>query len=66
LTAQRWHAVGEVLEKLAESGHPDIAVSLARGWLATRPKTSQGGEPVLPNLLIMRTMVPLLTEARLI
>jgi hypothetical protein len=66
LTADRWHAVGELLENIAENGHPDIAVSLARGWLATRPKAPKGADPVLPNLLIMRTMVPLMTEARLI
>lgn len=66
LTADRWHAAGEVLEKIATEGHPDIAVSLARGWLATRPKTPKGADPVLPNLLIMKSMVPLMTEARLI
>ena len=66
LTADRWHAAGEVLERIATEGHPDIAVSFARGWLKNRPKVARGADPVLPNLLIMRSMVPLMTEARLI
>lgn len=59
-SAERWHAGGKVLEKIVESGHPDMAVSFARQWLKMRP----GSET--PNATVLRALVPLLTEAKLI
>jgi MoxR-like ATPase len=59
-SAQRWHAAGKVLEKIVESGHPDMAVSFARQWLKIRP----GSET--PNSTVLQALVPLLTEAKLI
>ena len=57
---ERWHAAGRVLEKIVESGHPDMAVSFARQWLKIRP----GNET--PNSTVLQALVPLLTEAKLI
>jgi hypothetical protein len=57
---ERWHAAGAVLEKIVESGHPDMAVSFARQWLKIRP----GSE--IPNATVLSALVPLLTEAKLI
>jgi MoxR-like ATPase len=57
---ERWHAAGKVLEKIVESGHPDMAVSFARQWLKIRP----GSET--PNSTVLQALVPLLTEAKLI
>ena len=59
-TVPRWHAAGTVLEKIVEGGHPDMAVSFARQWLKIRP----GNE--IPNSAVLRALVPLLTEAKLI
>jgi hypothetical protein len=59
-SAERWHAAGKVLEKIVESGHPDMAVSFARQWLKIRP----GSET--PNSTVLQALVPLLTEAKLI
>lgn len=56
----RWHAVGTVLEKIVNAGHPDMAVSFARQWLKMRP----GSE--IPNTTVLQALVPLLTEAKLI
>ena len=60
LSTQRWHAAGLVLERIANSGHPDIAVSFARDWIAERPS----GE--MPDSGVLKALVPLLKEARLI
>ena len=59
-TAERWHAAGFILERIAAAGHPDIAVSFARDWIKERPK----GE--MPKDAVMTSLVPLLKEARLI
>ena len=60
LSPQRWHAVGVVLERVAAAGYPDIAVAFAREWMRERP----GNE--LPSSDVLRSLVPLLKEARLI
>lgn len=60
LTASRWHAAGIVFERLASSGHPDIAVSFARDWVKERP----GKE--LPQDDVLVSLIPLMKEARLI
>ena len=59
-TTERWHAAGKVLEKIVESGHPDMAVSFARQWLKMRPANET------PNTTVLQALVPLLTEAKLI
>ena len=60
LTVQRWAAAGRVLERIATSGHPDIAVSFARDWITERPSGQ------MPDANVLRALVPLLKEARLI
>jgi hypothetical protein len=60
ISTERWHAAGKILEKMVESGHPDMAVSFARQWLRIRP----GKET--PNTTVLQALVPLLTEAKLI
>ena len=60
LTPERWDAAGIVLERIANGGHPDIAVSFARDWIAERP------EGKMPDSQVLRALVPLLKEARLI
>lgn len=60
LTRDSWSAAGLVLERFAGSGSPDIAVSLAREWLKLRPAASS------PDSSVLRALVPLLKEARLI
>lgn len=59
-SVEKWHAAGIVLEKIVDSGHPDMAVSFARQWLKFRPT----GEN--PNSAVLRALVPLLSEAKLI
>jgi predicted type IV restriction endonuclease len=59
-SAERLHAAGKVLEKIVDSGHPDMAVSFARQWLKIRPGTET------PNSAVLKALVPLLTEAKLI
>jgi len=60
LTPPRWHAVGLVLERIAAAGYPDVAVSFAREWMKERPADE------LPSSDVLRSLVPLLKEARLI
>lgn len=60
LTGERWQAAGVVLERIADSGHPDIAVSFARDWLRERPQGQ------MPSETMLKSLVPLLREARLI
>lgn len=60
LTKENWTTAGIVLERFAGSGSPDIAVSLAREWLKIRPAN------LVPDPNVLRALVPLLKEARLI
>jgi hypothetical protein len=60
LTVDRWRAAGMVLERIASSGHPDIAVSFARDWIKQRP------DGQMPDTQVLTSLVPLLKEARLI
>jgi MoxR-like ATPase len=60
VTPPRWHSVGLILERVAAAGYPDIAVAFARDWIKERP----GSE--LPSPEVLRSLVPLLKEARLI
>ncbi len=59
-TLERWKAIGVVLERYASSGSPDLAVTFARDWMRERP----AGATPDPNLL--KALIPLLTEAKLI
>ena len=59
-TTEKWHAAGKVLEKIVAAGHPDMAVSFARQWLKLRPSTET------PNSKVLQSLIPLLTEAKLI
>ena len=60
MTLERWNAVGIVLERMASSGHPDLAVTFARDWIRERP---QGATP---EKSLLRSLIPLLTEAKMI
>lgn len=60
ISTDRWHAAGKILEKMVESGHPDMAVSFARQWLKIRPAKET------PNTTVLQALIPLLTEAKLI
>ena len=59
-TLDRWDTVGKVLEMIAKSGHPDLAVTFARDWMKIRP------ENATPDKELLRSLVPLLTEAKMI
>jgi hypothetical protein len=45
---------------MATSGHPDLAVTFARDWLRERPKGA------MPEKSLLRSLIPLLTEAKMI
>jgi hypothetical protein len=60
VTVQRWNTVGKVLEMIAKSGHPDLAVTFARDWIRIRP------DDATPDKNLLRSLVPLLTEAKMI
>jgi hypothetical protein len=45
---------------MASSGHPDLAVTFARDWIRERP------EGATPEKSLLRSLVPLLTEAKMI
>jgi hypothetical protein len=60
MNPERWNAVGIILERIASSGHPDLAVAFARDWLRERPKDST------PDQKLLKALIPLLTEAKLI
>ncbi len=57
---ERWNTVGRVLELIAKSGNPDLAVTFARDWIRIRP------EGATPDKELLRSLVPLLTEAKMI
>ena len=59
-SVERWNAVGQVLERIAKEGFPDIAVALAKDWLASRPEGAK------PDGELLKALVPLLKEAKLI
>lgn len=60
VTVERWNTVGKVLEMIAKSGHPDLAVTFARDWIRIRP------DDATPDKNLLRSLVPLLTEAKMI
>jgi hypothetical protein len=60
MTKARWDAVGIVLERIAEGGNPDLAVTFARDWLRERPKDA------VPDPALLKALIPLLTEAKMI
>lgn len=60
LTPERWDAAGQVFERIASAGYPDIAVAFARDWIRERPAGR------MPQEAVLRALVPLLKEARLI
>lgn len=60
LTPERWDAAGQVFERIASAGYPDIAVAFAREWIRERPAGR------MPQEAVLRALVPLLKEARLI
>lgn len=60
VTVERWNSVGKVLEMIAKSGHPDLAVTFARDWIRIRPADAT------PDKDLLRSLVPLLTEAKMI
>ncbi len=60
MTVERWNAVGVVLERIASGGHPDLAVTFARDWLKERPKGAT------PDSALLKSLIPLLTEAKMI
>jgi len=59
-TEERWHSAGRVLERIAGAGNPDIAVAFARDWLRMRP-----GDAV-PDSALLKALIPLLQEAKMI
>jgi MoxR-like ATPase len=59
-TLERWNTVGRVLELIAKSGNPDLAVTFARDWIRIRPQDATVDKDLL------RSLVPLLTEAKMI
>jgi hypothetical protein len=60
MTLDRWNAVGIVLERIASSGNPDLAVTFARDWLRERP------EGAMPDKALLKSLIPLLSEAKMI
>ena len=60
MTKERWDAVGVIIERIASSGHPDLAVTFAKDWLRERPAGAT------PNKSLLQSLIPLLTEAKLI
>lgn len=60
MTKERWDAVGIIIERIAKSGHPDLAVTFARDWLRERPANAT------PDKALLTALVPLLAEAKLI
>lgn len=59
-TRERWNSVGLIIERIASSGHPDLAVTFARDWLRERPSGAT------PDKGLLKSLIPLLTEAKLI
>lgn len=59
-SVERWSAAGTVLERIANEGFPDIAVALAKDWLGIRPDGAK------PDAELLKALVPLLKEAKLI
>lgn len=59
-TVDRWHSAGQVLERIAGGGNPDIAVAFARDWLRMRP------DGAMPDASLLKALIPLLQEAKMI
>jgi hypothetical protein len=60
MTKERWDAVGVIIERIATSGNPDLAVTFAKDWLKDRPSGAS------PDKSLLQSLVPLLVEAKLI
>lgn len=62
LTAERWIACGDVLAKIAEAGHSDIAFLYGRHWARNRPE----GSGAMPSPAIIEHLAPILAEMQLL
>lgn len=58
--AESWTQMGKLLERVAASGFPDLAVNVAKSWLKLKP------EAAAPNPELLSALVPLMKEAQLI
>jgi MoxR-like ATPase len=56
----RWQAAGVVLERFAHEGYPDVSLALARDWMGQRP------DGLRPDPAVLRSLLPLMKEARLV
>lgn len=52
----RWNACGRILARITEAGHADVAYTIARRWLRSRPKGA------VPHPATMQTLAPILRE----
>jgi MoxR-like ATPase len=57
---ETWEQMGKLLERVANAGHPDLAVNIAKSWLRIKP---QGA---MPNPELLKALVPLMKTANLI
>lgn len=55
----RWNACGRVLARITDAGHADVAYSIARRWIKTRPSGA------VPHPTTMATLAPILREFQL-
>jgi len=57
---ETWEQMGKLLERVADSGYPDLAVNIAKNWIKLKP---QGA---VPNPDLLKALVPLMKTANLI
>lgn len=57
---ETWTQMGKLLELVASSGYPDLAVNVAKTWIQAKP------EGAIPNAELLKALVPLMKTANLI
>lgn len=60
--AQRWNAAGKVVAKIADAGHSDVAVAIAKRWIDLRGTN----DSIMPEASTLRSLTPVLREAKIV
>jgi hypothetical protein len=61
MTNKRWHAVGDVMERMVAADKADAAVAMGRKWMQIRPSSK-----VMPNKSNLQSLIPVLERAKII
>ena len=61
MTPERWRATGDVVARIANAKHADVAVQIGKRWIGLREDMS-----IMPNPESLKALAPILKEAKIL